>query len=75
MLGVGTGFVISWAIGTYHLIHLPPDLFMVSAVPVRLYSLNFFAVAGAAIALCLAAALYPALHARALSPVEVIRYE
>jgi lipoprotein-releasing system permease protein len=75
VLGVGTGFVISWAIGTYHLIHLPPDLFMVSAVPVRLYSLNFIAVAAAAIVLCVAAALYPALHARSLSPVEVIRYE
>jgi lipoprotein-releasing system permease protein len=75
VLGVGAGFVTSWAIGTYHLIHLPPDLFMVSAVPVRLYSLNFIAVAGAAIALCVAAALYPALHARSLSPVEVIRYE
>jgi ABC-type lipoprotein release transport system permease subunit len=48
---------------------------MVSAVPVRLYLLNFIAVAGAAIALCVAAALYPALHARSLSPVEVIRYE
>ncbi len=74
-LGVGAGFVTSWAIGAYHLIHLPPDLFMVSAVPVRLYSINFVAVAAAAIVLCIAAALYPALHARSLSPVEVIRYE
>ncbi len=75
LLGVGSGFAASWAIGAYHLIHLPPDLFMVSAVPVRLYPANFLAVAAAAIALCLAAALYPALHARSLSPVEVIRYE
>ena len=75
VLGVGAGFVTSWAIGAYHLIHLLSDLFMVSAVLVRLYSLNFIAVAGAAIALCVTAALYPALHARSLSPVEVIRYE
>jgi len=75
VLGVVAGFGMSWAIGRYHLIRLPADLFMVSAVPVRLYSVNFFAVAIAAIVLCLAAALYPALHARALSPVEVIRYE
>jgi len=75
VLGVGAGFVTSWAIGAYHLIHLPADLFMVSAVPVRLYSLNFIAVALAAVALCVVAALYPAMHARALSPVEVIRYE
>ena len=48
---------------------------MVSAVPMRLYPINFIAVAAAAVALCAWAALYPGLKARALSPVEVIRYE
>lgn len=75
VLGVGAGFVTSWMIGAFHLIHLPADMFMVSAVPVRLYTGNFVMVALAAIALCVGAALYPAMHARALSPVEVIRYE
>jgi lipoprotein-releasing system permease protein len=74
-LGVGGGFLVSWAIGHFHLIHLPTDLFMVSAVPVRLYAINFIAVAAASIALCIVAAIYPALHACSLSPVEVIRYE
>jgi lipoprotein-releasing system permease protein len=73
--GVGAGFVASLLIGRYHLIHLPPDVFMVSAVPARLYAVNFIAVAIAAIVLCLWAAVYPGLKARALSPVEVIRYE
>ncbi|MGO9449841.1 MAG: FtsX-like permease family protein [Candidatus Binataceae bacterium] len=75
ILGVGSGFAASWAIGAYHLIHLPADLFIVSEIPVRLYAVNFIAVAAASIALCIVAALYPAMHARALSPVEVIRYE
>ncbi|MGO9602583.1 MAG: FtsX-like permease family protein [Candidatus Binataceae bacterium] len=75
ILGVGSGFAASWAIGAYHLIHLPADLFIVSEIPVRLYTVNFIAVAAASIALCIVAALYPAMHARALSPVEVIRYE
>ena len=74
-IGVGAGFVTSCLIGEYHLIHLPPDLFMVSDVPVRLYAVNFIAVAAAAILLCISAAIYPALQARPLSPVEVIRYE
>ncbi len=74
-IGVGLGFLISWAIGRFHLIHLPADLFMVSAVPVCLHPINFIAVAAASIVLCLAAALYPAIHAQSLSPVEVIRYE
>jgi ABC-type lipoprotein release transport system permease subunit len=44
-------------------------------VPVRLYPVNFLAVAAAAVVLCLGAALYPAFKARGLSPVEIIRYE
>lgn len=74
-LGVGMGFLTSFLIGKYHLIKLPSDLFMISYVPVRLYPINFVLVALAAIALCAVAALFPALKARSLSPVEVIRYE
>jgi lipoprotein-releasing system permease protein len=74
-IGVLGGFVTSFLIGKYHLIHLPADLFMVSAVPVRLYAVNFLAVAAAAVVLCLGASLYPAFKARTLSPVEIIRYE
>ncbi len=73
--GVGAGFIASLLIGKYHLIRLPPDVFMVSAVPARLYPANFLLVAAAAIALCICAALYPAWQARSLSPVEVLRYE
>lgn len=75
VLGVLSGLVSSYLIGKYHLIHLPADLFMVSTVPVRLYAVNFVAVGVAAVVLCLAGAIYPALQARSLSPVEVIRYE
>src|SRR5690348_4318546 len=74
-VGVLGGFVTSFLIGKYHLLHLPADMFMVSAVPVRLYPVNFLAVAAAAVVLCLGAALYPAFKARSLSPVEIIRYE
>jgi lipoprotein-releasing system permease protein len=74
-IGVLGGFFTSFLIGRYHLIHLPPDLFMVSALPVRLYPVNFVAVAIASVVLCVAAALYPALKAQTLSPVEIIRYD
>jgi ABC-type lipoprotein release transport system permease subunit len=50
-------------------------MFMVSDVPVVLNPWNFIAVAAATIVLCLLAAIYPALQAARLSPVEVIRYE
>jgi lipoprotein-releasing system permease protein len=75
LIGVGSGLVTTLLIDKFHFIHLPADLFMVSTVPVRLSAVNFIAVAISAIFLCLAGALYPALRARALRPVEVIRYE
>jgi lipoprotein-releasing system permease protein len=74
-IGDGGGLVTSFLIGKYHLIHLPPDMFMVSNVPVELNPWNFVLVAVATIALCMLASIYPALQAARLSPVEVIRYE
>ena len=67
--------MVAYLIGEYHLIHLPPDMFMVSAVPVELNPWNFILVAVATIILCIAAAIYPAVQAARLSPLEVIRYE
>jgi len=76
VIGVGTGFVTSFLIGKYHLIHLPADMFMVSDVAGGSQIRGtFIAVAAATIVLCLLAAIYPALQAARLSPVEVIRYE
>ncbi|HVN90594.1 MAG TPA: ABC transporter permease [Candidatus Binataceae bacterium] len=75
IIGVGFGLLVSWLMDRYHFVHLPAGLFMVDTVPVRLYAVNFFSVAIAAIVLCLAGAVYPAWQARALRPVEVIRYE
>jgi len=74
-IGVDTGFAAAYLIGKYHLIRLPADMFMVSAVPVQLNPWNFVIVAAATIVLCMLAAIYPALKAARLSPVEVIRYE
>jgi lipoprotein-releasing system permease protein len=75
IFGVGSGFIVSFLIGTYHLIRLPADMFMVSAVPVAISALNFVLVAVATIGLCMLAAIYPAWKAARLRPVEVIRYE
>ena len=75
VVGDGTGFVVSYLIGKYNLIHLPADMFMVSNVPVQLNPWNFIAVAVATIALCMLAAIYPAMQATRLSIAEILRYE
>ena len=74
-VGVTAGWLFTELMNRYHFIRLPADMFIISAVPVRLYAVNFYAVALAAIGLCAVGALYPALRARALRPVEVLRYE
>jgi lipoprotein-releasing system permease protein len=75
VLGTGSGFLTSYLVGKYHLIHLPADMFMVSNVPVELNPWNFVLVAVATIVLCMLASVYPAMQAARLRPVEVIRYE
>jgi lipoprotein-releasing system permease protein len=75
IFGDGGGFAASYLIGKYHLIPLPSDMFMVSYLPVELSPWNFVLVAVATIALCMLAAVYPAVQAARLRPVEVIRYE
>jgi lipoprotein-releasing system permease protein len=75
LIGESAALATVFLIGKYQLIHLPADMFMVSAVPVQLNPWNFILVAVATITVCLAAAIYPALQAARLSPVEVIRYE
>jgi len=75
VIGVGAGFVTLVPDRQYHLIHLPPDMFMVSNVPVCLRALNFIAVAAATIVLVFRRRFTRHCRRARLSPVEVIRYE
>ena len=53
--------------------HLPGDVYFIETLPVRPEAGDFAAVILAAIALCLAAAWYPAWQASRLDPVAAIR--
>ncbi len=57
----------------YPLVRLPGDVYFIERLPVRPEAGDFAAVILAALALCLAAALYPAWRASRLDPVEAIR--
>ncbi len=76
LLGTVVGYAVCWMMQEgYIRINLPPDVFYVNTVPIKIYSENFLIVGAAALVICLLATVYPARQAAKLSPVEVIRYE
>jgi lipoprotein-releasing system permease protein len=72
-LGVSLGSVLIAVLRRYPLVRLPGDVYFIERLPVRPEAGDFVAVILAALALCLAAALYPAWRASLLEPVEAIR--
>jgi lipoprotein-releasing system permease protein len=71
--GLGLGLFGAWALGRYHFIRIPEEIYGTSTVPVVVAPLEFLLVAAAALALCLMASVYPARRASRRLPVEVMR--
>ena len=75
VLGLVTGYVVSWAAGTYRLIPLDPQVYSVPYVPFQANALDGVWIAAAAIAISVAATLIPARAASRILPVDILRYE
>jgi lipoprotein-releasing system permease protein len=54
---------------------LPPDVYIISALPILMKPWDFVFIAGAALILSLIATIYPAYRAARLDPIQAIRYE
>lgn len=72
-LGVALGGGLIAVLSRYPFVTLPGDVYFIERLPVRPETGDFAAVIGAALLLCLAAALYPAWRASSLDPVDAIR--
>ncbi len=75
ILGLVIGFTLCWIQQEYKIISLPPDVYIITAVPVLMKKLDFLFIGAVALILCYLAAVYPARNAARLEPVEAIRYE
>jgi lipoprotein-releasing system permease protein len=74
-VGLIAGYSVSWAAGAYHLIHLDPQVYSVPFVPFVSSPLDGMWIAGAALAISIAATLIPARAASRILPVDILRYE
>jgi lipoprotein-releasing system permease protein len=75
LLGLLGGYTICKLLATYQFIELPPDVYYISTLPVRMDPLDVALIVLAAIIISLVATVYPAWQASRLDPVEAIRYE
>lgn len=74
-IGVAGGFVLGYLINAYEIIKLPPDVYYLSHLPVRMSLFDFLLVSFSAICISFLATIYPAYQASRLDPVEPLRYE
>lgn len=74
MLGVCLGLVACILLKRYKFIELSSDVYYITTLPVQLEWLDVTVIAGAALAICYLATIYPAAQASRVNPVEAIRY-
>ena len=75
LIGLGSGLGICYMLGKYKFIDLPPDVYIISELPVLVEPMDVVFVALAAVVISFLATIYPSIYASRLNPVEAIRYE
>ena len=74
-LGALFGVLVCWLLATYEIIKIPPDVYFVDHLPIRLEVADLLVIVAASMVVAIAATIYPALQAARLQPVEAIRHE
>ncbi|MDQ7786132.1 MAG: lipoprotein-releasing ABC transporter permease subunit [Thermodesulfovibrionales bacterium] len=75
IIGVVSGYLLSYVLNTYQIIKLPADVYYLSHLPVKMSFSDFATVSLSALIISFLATIYPAWQAARLNPVEPLRYE
>ncbi|MCK5139586.1 MAG: lipoprotein-releasing ABC transporter permease subunit [Thermodesulfovibrionia bacterium] len=75
VIGLTGGYIACHLLKTYEFINLPPDIYYLSYLPVRMSMFDFIIVPATAIIISFLATIYPSWQASRLNPVEPLRYE
>jgi lipoprotein-releasing system permease protein len=73
--GLLAGYGFAWIANRWRLIPLNPEIYAIPYVPFRANSLDAIWIAGAALAISIAATILPARSAARILPVEILRFE
>ena len=73
VLGNAIGFFLCWLQQTFELIRLPGQLYIIQALPVKMYASDFMMISLVAVGLCLAFTLFPSRDAASVDPVDALR--
>ncbi|HEV2490020.1 MAG TPA: ABC transporter permease [Candidatus Acidoferrales bacterium] len=74
-IGLALGYSLSWMANHWKLVALNPEIYAVPYVPFHSNAWDAVWIAAAALAICVAATIYPARAAARTLPVEILRAE
>ncbi len=74
-IGIIGALILGYIINNYEVIKLPPDVYYLSRLSVKMKVFDFVLVSISSILISLGSTIYPAYQASKLDPVEPLRYE